>query len=415
MISIKALFYSFWIIIFSNIGNGAQFIYQIIVSRQLTLADFSLFNSLMAYYSILSIPFVIFPYLIVRFKNNNKKDLDHIINCLIFFCLFMVCIQSALILTGDLFLFKILKNDNLENYIIIMLFYFSTFIFLIPNNLRLANRKYKNFIIYSNLPLLIKLISITLVFLFFKKLTILSLLLINFLSALVLIINLKTIRLLTLRSLSKSLLFFKKNFLFICGISITLFFTNFLQNIDIISLRYLFDEQESGYIAGAIIIGKIPLYFLSIFVLIMFPEIYKKKNKSFLSFKILLKNYICMYIVFSLIYIISIVILNKFDFVLFAFGDKFLNSKEFTPLSLLYYCQLFLFSLMSNILIWKSQFKYNIFVLIIIFVFMFYIFSQSLIPLDYFLIKNFLILILNITLLIFIFKQSNLDQKNSIF
>jgi O-antigen/teichoic acid export membrane protein len=411
MISTKILFSSIWIIIFSNIGNSAQFIYQIIISRQLALAEFSLFSSLMAYYSILSLPFIIFPYLLVKFKNTNKKDLDHLKNCLVFFCLFMIFIQSILILTGDIFLFKILKNDNLENYIIIMLWYLSTFIFLIPANLKLANNKYKNYTAYINLPLIIKLIIVILVVFFFKKLTILSVLLINFFSVFILIINIKTIKLFILGSLSNSFLFFKKNLFFIFGVCVTLFFVNFLQNIDIISLRYLFTEQQSGYLAGAIFIGKIPFYFLSILIITMFPEIYKEKNEIFLNFKMLLMNCFYLYVFIFFMYILSSVVLTKFDFVVFALGDKFFNSKEFTPISMLYYCQLFIFCLVSNILIQKNQFKYNIFILLIISAFMFYIFSQSLIPFNYFLIKNFLILILNITLLIFLFRVSNLSPK----
>ena len=36
----------------------------------------------------------------------------------------MLFIQTVLVLTGDLFLFKILKNNNLENYALIILFSF---------------------------------------------------------------------------------------------------------------------------------------------------------------------------------------------------------------------------------------------------------------------------------------------------
>ena len=274
MISYKLILSSFWIILIANTGNLAQFIYQIIVSRQLDLANFGLFSSFMAYYSILSVPFIIFPFLLVKFKNTDTKDLIHLKNCLVFFCLLMLFIQTVLVLTGDLFLFKILKNNNLENYALIILFFFSSFIFLIPANLKLADNRYKNYTIYVNLPLIIKLISVSAIVLFFKKLTVFSLLLINFLSVLVLIINKNSINLFILKSLSKTWLFFKKNFLFIVGVSISLFFASFLQNIDIISLRYLFNEQESGYLAGAIFIGKMPFIFLSIFILIMFPEIF---------------------------------------------------------------------------------------------------------------------------------------------
>ena len=62
MISYKLILSSFWIILIANTGNLAQFIYQIIVSRQLDLANFGLFSSFMAYYSILSVPFIIFPF-----------------------------------------------------------------------------------------------------------------------------------------------------------------------------------------------------------------------------------------------------------------------------------------------------------------------------------------------------------------
>ena len=91
----------------------------------------------------------------------------------------MLFIQTVLLLTGDLFLFKILKNNNLENYALIILFFFSSFIFLIPANLKLADNRYKNYTIYVNLPLIIKL-SVSAIVLFFKKLTVFSLLLINF-------------------------------------------------------------------------------------------------------------------------------------------------------------------------------------------------------------------------------------------
>lgn len=406
MLSTKILISSLWILLIANSGNFVTFIYQIIISRQLNLADFGLFSSLMAYYSILSLPFIIIPFLLVKFNNTNKHDLSHLKNCLVVFCLLMIFIQLIFVVTGNFFLFKILKNDNLENYIVILLFYFSSFIFLIPANLRLANNKYKNYTVYVNLPIFIKLFIVFLIIVLFKKLTIFSLLLANFLSVFILILNLKTIRLFIFKSISSTWLFFKKNFLFICGVSITLFFTNFLQNIDIISLRYLFNENDSGYLAGAIFIGKIPFYFLSILILIMFPEIYKKKNKHFLSFKILLKNFIYIYIIIIFVYFLSILVLDRFDFIVFALGDKFMDSRNFTPISLVYYCQLFLFCMMSNILIQKNFFKYNIFILFIISIFMIYALSRSLIPFDYFIIKNFLILTLNIFLLTCLYRLS---------
>ena len=80
----------------------------------------------------------------------------------------MLFIQTVLVLTGDLFLFKILKNNNLENYALIILFSF-LHLFLIPANLKLADNRYKNYTIYVNLPLIIKLISVSAIVLFFKN------------------------------------------------------------------------------------------------------------------------------------------------------------------------------------------------------------------------------------------------------
>ena len=125
------------------------------------------------------------------------------------------------------------------------------------------------------MPLIIKLISVSAIVLFFK--TDCFFFISYFLSVLVLIINKNSINLFILKSLSKRL--FLKTSLFIVGFN-KFIFASFLQNIDIISLRYLFNEQ-SGYLAGAIFIGKMPFIFLSIFILIMFPEILKKKKKIF--------------------------------------------------------------------------------------------------------------------------------------
>ena len=78
MLSTKILISSLWILLIANSGNFVTFIYQIIISRQLNLADFGLFSSLMAYYSILSLPFIIIPFLLVKFNNTNKHDLSHL-------------------------------------------------------------------------------------------------------------------------------------------------------------------------------------------------------------------------------------------------------------------------------------------------------------------------------------------------
>ncbi len=102
-----------------------------------------------------------------------------------------------------------------------------------------------------------------------------------------------------------------------------------LNNVDLILVKRFFTEEETGYYASVITLGKLMLFGSGIIATVMFPQIsvkYAKKENYNNLFKMFLY-------VETLLVVAGIVVyysLPKFLTLLF-FGDRFLNAVPYLP------------------------------------------------------------------------------------
>ena len=115
----KKIFNIFHILIISNIGNFCTFGYQIILARSMEIQEYGLFNSLLAYYSLISIPFILIPYTVIKFYNEeNSDEYKSLISFLIYFCFFIFISQIILLFFRNNLFFSILFDFPINNPLI---------------------------------------------------------------------------------------------------------------------------------------------------------------------------------------------------------------------------------------------------------------------------------------------------------
>ena len=400
----KNIFNFFFITIISNIGNFCTFGYQIVLARSMDINSYGLFNSMMAYYSLLSIPFILIPYTIVKFSNQvNTNENKNLVSLLIYICLLIFISQITLLFFWKKIYLVIFKNEDILNYILVLVFFVLSFLFLIPSSFTLAKNKYKFYTIFVSGPIYLKFLLILMCSFLFHKIEVNTAILINILSILFFLLYINLKKNIYIKNINETFYFLKKNYKYFLGITIVIATSTFLQHIDIVSIRYLFDEKSSGEIAGAIFMGKIPFYFFSIFSIIIFPELFKKKNLIFLKFDYIFKNYLILLIISIISFFLLELTLKNINIIQYFLGKNFVNSKNFFPLTFFYYFQLFIFIMLTNIFIKNHHFNYILYIILPTIIFFIYAIKFSIIPKDYFITKNYLIVLLNF-IMIFLIK-----------
>jgi len=357
LVSDKLFFNGAMIFIFVMAGNFFNYLFQIAMSRSLSVSDYGTLNSLLSLLVITSIPSGALTAFSAKNISNNlaagditgaRKFIKYTViktflyDCL-FLALFIVCIP---------FLMKFMKIDSYFYYIITGLAIFLIFPFSLLLGSLQGSRMYLSLGLFSSLSSIIKFIlAVVLIYAGLKVAGALfsvavSPLIIIAVGAAVLFSYLKNRQ---DKGDDKYTAIYKTEenalntgrFYFLFLFLVLLFYT-FFTNIDLIIVKHFFPAYKTGIYSVADILGKIILYFPSAIVLVMFPEVSHAHATNSKTKHILLKTIFITFLMCSFLEIFYILFPDKI--ISFLMGAKYITS---APLLTLYGLSMFPFAFIN--------------------------------------------------------------------
>lgn len=357
LVSDKLFFNGAMIFIFVMAGNIFNYLFQIAMSRSLSVSDYGTLNSLLSLLVITSIPSGALTAFSAKNISNNlaagditgaRKFIKYTViktflyDCL-FLALFIVCIP---------FLMKFMKIDSYFYYIITGLAIFLIFPFSLLLGSLQGSRMYLSLGLFSSLSSIIKFIlAVVLIYAGLKVAGALfsvavSPLIIIAVGAAVLFSYLKNRQ---DKGDDKYTAIYKTEenalntgrFYFLFLFLVLLFYT-FFTNIDLITVKHFFPAYKTGIYSVADILGKIILYFPSAIVLVMFPEVSHAHATNSKTKHILLKTIFITFLMCSFLEIFYILFPDKI--ISFLMGAKYITS---APLLTLYGLSMFPFAFIN--------------------------------------------------------------------
>jgi len=348
------------IFLFSMAGNFFNYLFQIAMSRSLSVVNYGTLNSLLSLLIFISVPSATLKIFSAKNVSNNlalnnlpgaKKFIGRALKKTIlydgiFLVIFILCIPS---------LMKFMHIHFFSYYLIVGAAIFLTFpVSLILGALQ-GSRMYLSLGLYSGLMSVIKFsFAVLLVYmgfdligaLFSIAISPLVLLLISIVT-LFIYFNSKSNKKerVDIKNIKTNIESFKTDKSYFFWIFLTLFFFTFFTNIDLIMVKHFFSGHEAGIYSVADILGKIILYFPAAFVLVMFPEISHAHATNNKTKHILFKTILITFIACSFLEIFYI--LFPQDIISALMGNKYSDSG---PLLSLYGLSMFPFAFI-NILI----------------------------------------------------------------
>jgi|GEM_PF-810832 len=357
LVSDKLFFNGAMIFIFVMAGNFFNYLFQIAMSRSLSVSDYGTLNSLLSLLVITSIPSGALTAFSAKNISNNlaagditgaRKFIKYTViktflyDCL-FLALFIVCIP---------FLMKFMKIDSYFYYIITGLAIFLIFPFSLLLGSLQGSRMYLSLGLFSSLSSIIKFILA--VVLIYAGLKVAGALFSVAVSPLIIIAAGAAVLFSYLKNRQdkgddKYTAIYKTEenalntgrFYFLFLFLVLLFYT-FFTNIDLITVKHFFPAYKTGIYSVADILGKIILYFPSAIVLVMFPEVSHAHATNSKTKHILLKTIFITFLMCSFLEIFYILFPDKI--ISFLMGAKYITS---APLLTLYGLSMFPFAFIN--------------------------------------------------------------------
>lgn len=395
LIADKLLFNSAVIFAFMMVGNFFNYLFQIAMSRSLSVSNYGTLNSLLSLLAITAIPSGALTAFSAKNISENlagghvhgvKKFIERtLVRTFLYDCLFL-----AIFIACIPFLMKFMKIDSYFYYIIIGAAIFVIFLFSLLRGSLQGSRMYLSLGLLSSINSFTRFILA--VVLVYVGLNILGALLSVAITPLIVMVTASIILFLYLERkqvevkedavagrVEKNGLKTRRfgRFYFVSLFFVLLFYT-FFTNIDLVIVKHFFPAYRTGMYSVADILGKIVLYFPSAIVLVMFPEVshasaFNKKTKH-----ILLKTIFITFLMCSFLEIFYILFPDKI--ISFLMGTKYIASAH---LLTLYGLSMFPFAFISIFInyfmaINNSRILIYMFLFSILEVFLFYLFHNSL-------------------------------------
>ena len=343
----KLFFNGAMIFFFVMAGNFFNYLFQIAMSRSLSVSDYGTLNSLLSLLVITSVPAGALTAFSAKNISHNlaggdilgvRKFIKYaLVRTFLYDCLFL-----AVFIISIPLLMKFMKIDSYFYYIITGLAIFLIFPFSLLMGSFQGSRMYLFLGLFSSLSSIIKFIlAVALVYAGLNIIGALfsvavSPLLIMAAAAIVLFLYLKNKQDETGKKQkhinndkTKENGLKTGSFYFLSLFCILLFFT-FYTNIDLIAVKHFFPAYKTGIYSVADILGKIILYFPSAIVLVMFPEVSHAHATNNKTKHILLKTVFMTFLMCSILEIFYIFFPDKI--VSFLMGAKYITSASFLTL-----------------------------------------------------------------------------------
>ena len=393
LVSDKLFFNGAMIFIFVMAGNFFNYLFQIAMSRSLSVPDYGTLNSLLSLLVITSVPSGALTAFSAKNISGNLATGDvpgvrkfmknTVIKTFLYDCLFL-----AIFIACIPFLMKFMRIDSYFYYIITGIAIFLIFPFSLLLGSLQGSRMYLSLGLFSSLSSIIKFIlAVALVYAGLNLAGALfsvavSPLIIIAAAAIVLFSYLKRKQ---DKGNEKHIAVDKTEenglktgrFYFLFLFFVLLFYT-FFTNIDLITVKHFFPAYKTGIYSVADILGKIILYFPSAIVLVMFPEVSHAHATNNKTKHILLKTIFVTFLMCSFLETFYILFPDKI--ISFLMGAKYITS---APLLTLYGLSMFPFAFINIFInyfmaINNSKILIPMFLFSILEVLLFYLFHYSL-------------------------------------
>lgn len=395
LISDKLFFNSAVIFFFVMIGNFFNYLFQISMSRSLSVADYGTLNSLLSLLIITGVPagaLIIFSAknistnLAINDVSGVKKFIKHTLartflyDCLLLL-IFFICIP---------FLMEFMKVNFYLYYVMVGMAIFLIFPYSFILGGLQGSRMYLSLGLLSSISSVIRFILA--VILVYAGLNVIGALLSGVISPVIIILVAVIILFSYLKHKQVTgetkhgtidIKYDKENglkqgtpyFIFIFFI---LFFFTFFTNIDLIVVKHFFPTYEVGIYSVADILGKIILYFPAAIVLVVFPEVSHAHATNSNTKHLLLKAIFVTFLMCSFLEMFYILFPDKI--ISFLMGVKYITS---APLLTLYGLSMFPFAFINIFInyfmaINNSKILISMFLFSIMEVGLFYLFHNSL-------------------------------------
>ncbi len=393
LISDKLFFNSALIFIFVMAGNFFNYLFQIAMSRSLSVSDYGTLNSLLSLLVITSVPSGALTAFSAKNISGNlamgnvpgvRKFMKYTViktflYDFLFLAIFIACIP---------FLMKFMRVDFYFYYIITGIAIFLIFPFSLLLGSLQGSRMYLSLGLFSSIVSVIKFILA--VALVYAGLNVAGALFSVAVSPLIIIAAAAIVLFSYLKhrqgkgdekhiAIDKT----KENglktgrFYFLSLFFVLLFYT-FFTNIDLITVKHFFPAYKTGIYSVADILGKIILYFPSAVVLVMFPEVSHAHATNNKTKHILLKTVLITFLMCSFLEMFYILFPDKI--ISFLMGAKYISS---APLLTLYGLSMFPFAFINIFINYfmavnNSKILISMFLFSICEILLFYFFHHSL-------------------------------------
>ncbi len=389
----KLFFNSALVFFFIMAGNFFNYLFQIAMSRSLSVSDYGTLNSLLSLLVITSIPSGALTAFSAKNISHNlaggdirgvRKFIKYaLVRTFLYDCLFL-----AVFVIGIPFLMKFMKIDSYFYYAITGLAIFLIFPFSLLLGSLQGSRMYLSLGLFSSLSSIIKFIlAVALVYAGLNVVGALfsvavSPLLIMVVAAIVLFSYLKHKQ---GEAEEKHIIIdktgengLKTGKFYFLSLFFMLFFFTFFTNIDLVTVKHFFPAYKTGIYSVADILGKIILYFPSAVVLVMFPEVSHAHAINNKTKHILLKTLFITFLMCSFLEIFYILFPDKI--ISFLMGAKYISS---APLLTLYGLSMFPFAFINIFINYfmavnNSKILISMFLFSLLEILLFYLFHYSL-------------------------------------
>lgn len=389
----KLFFSGAIIFIFVMAGNFFNYLFQIAMSRSLSVPDYGTLNSLLSLLVITSIPSgALTAFSAKNISENlatgNVPGVEKFIKYTLIRTFLYDCLFLGIFILCIPFLMKFMKIDSYFYYIITGTAIFIIFPFSLLLGSFQGSRMYLSLGLFSSAASVIKFILA--VALVYAGLNIagalfsvaVSPLIITAAAAVVLFSYLKrrqsnsNEKHISIDKTEKNGL--KTGKFYFLSLFLVLLFYTFFTNIDLITVKHFFPAYKTGIYSVADILGKIILYFPSAIVLVMFPEVSHAHATNNKTKHILLKTIFITFLMCSFLEIFYILFPDKI--ISFLMGAKYVTS---APLLTLYGLSMFPFAFINIFInyfmaINNSKILISMFLFSILEILLFYLFHYSL-------------------------------------
>lgn len=350
-------------------ANLINFVYQIIIGRMITPADYGVVNSMFSLITVVSLPVTIFQYLIAKkyseaTVNNKFEDANELLSKCLSYC----TIYSIIVVIISVFFYKkIAIVLNINNPYIVLLSLLGSIFFVYYPLINGLLQGLQLFVAYGIVAIFCSVFKLILSILFstFNNLVVTNIT--SYIFALIIAI---TYGILVIKQRSSFQITISKPRNLHIELLISSFVAQFLvlllMNGDTLIIKALIEDQNVvGIFTSGMVLCKIPMFLTTSLTTVLFPTVAAEKESNSDTFKTLIKS-MSIGIVILIMTFIGIIVVGP-TMIKILYGSSYIISREYLFFMALYVISLSVISYVQNYCIAIGETRsFNIFMILTI-------------------------------------------------